>query len=105
MNTLLLSHLGLMTSTIWLLFMRLTKILIKQVSLDPGTVMPALITIILRSHAHASCLVLATSTTTKETLDSLPRWMLETLTLILPATLLILSSKTIAQDQQLELEQ
>lgn len=86
-----------------LLFITL-ELMIKQVSLDPGNV---LVTSLLRirTHAHASCLVLTTSTSTKETLDSLPRWMLETLTLILPATLLILSSKTIAQDQQLELEQ
>ena len=86
-----------------LLFITL-ELLIKKVSLDPGNV---LVTSLLRikPHAHASCLNLATSTTTKETLDSLPRWMLETLTLLLPATLLILSSQTIAQDQQLELEQ
>ena len=86
-----------------LLFITL-ELMIKQVSLDPGNV---IVTSLLRikPHAHASCLHLAASTSTKETLDSLPRWMLETLTLLLPATLLILSSQTIAQDQQLELGQ
>jgi hypothetical protein len=104
MNTLLLCQLGLILSMMLMLLLTMLVIMIRKVLLDPGNV---LLTLLLRIKplAHASCLQLATSTCTKETLDSLPRWMSETLTLNLPTMLLTLSSQTCTQEAQLELEQ